>query len=147
MLSSLFPFFFMFCSALEKKKHKNQKTTTKNSTQNRSEAPEQLPEHFKFPCVYYLVTACCYILSAEPISISFPRVTLLLCHEAACQSQCFMSIFPSQLDSRTVMESIFHHSGSSFSFLSAAQPRAAKVHQASLVTWIQPSLRKRPLSF
>lgn len=45
-----------------------------------------------------------------------------------------MSLFPSQSDSGArVMESIFHQTGSSVSLLSAAQPRAAKVDQESLV--------------
>lgn len=115
LVSFFLPFLFKFWE--KKKKNKP----------NWIEAQCSCQEHFKFGhnVLYFECRAQQY----------FPQVTLLLCHEAACQSQCFMSTFPSQSDSGArVMESILHQTGSSFALLSAAQPRAANVGQASLVT-------------
>lgn len=127
LISFFLPFFVLILGGKITKQTNKQKTT-----QNRTEAPAQLSGALQVSlCIKFGPS----VLHFECIDQQyFPQVTLLLCHEAACQSKCFMSVFPSQLDSGArVMESIFHQTGSSFSFLSAAQPRAAKVDQASLV--------------
>lgn len=125
-------FFFLFCSSFGKKP----KQTT---IQNRTEAPVQLSGTLQISlCIQFGYSVLHFECRAHQY---FARVTLLLFREAACQSQCFVSIF--QSDSRArVMESIFHQTGSSFSFLSAAQPRAAEDDQASLVNEFNLAWRK-----
>lgn len=130
----LFLIFFLFCSSFGKKKQQPKIGLNPQCS---------CQEHFKFPCVHSLVTAC-YMLSAEPSSI-FPESLFSSAMKLPARASALCPYF--HLPGARVMESIFHQTGSSFSLLSAAQPRAAKVDQASLVTWIQPSLKKRPLSF